>query len=220
MKFASLAKAGIAFLLAFTLVASVMPASAAPTTISARINSCKQNVDSYSVMLQTGSTKPTASDVPTSVTLSFADGSTAQAERWAINIGSAYFRLDDSAGIYSEVPLVSATTQFDVAKYPSYRFTVTAHPCDPTPDPVSYTVAGVVNQKGNQKPVANLDVCVQELGICTTTDANGQFDFTEVVNGTYTITTNGVNWKSQSNTVVVDGADVYVNIVQSKGGGN
>lgn len=212
----------IAGLVAVVLLASMLPfgASAEVVTIEARINSCKLNVDSYSVMLQTGSQRPTASDIPTAVTLHFADGSTAQASRWAINIGSGYYRLDDTAETYREVALVSATAEFDTAKYPNYSFTVTAYPCDTTPEPdPTAVVSGTIVQRGNERPVADLEVCLVELGVCTVTDGSGSFAFGDVPYGTYTLTSDGNNWKSASTAVTVEG-DTHVNLVQLKGGGN
>lgn len=213
--------------LALALAALMLPlmgaatVSAEVTTISARINSCRLNVDSYSVMLQTGSQRPVASDIPTAVTLHFADGSTAQADRWAINIGSAYYRLDDTAETYREIDLVSATAEFDTVKYPGYGFTVTAYPCDTTPDPIpTSTVSGTILQRGNERPVANLTVCLVERDSCTTTDTSGAFTFTDVEDGTYTLTSDGSNWKLLTTSVTVAGDDVYLNLIQFKGGGN
>lgn len=195
-------------------------ASAKATTINADINACRLNVGSYSVMLQTGSERPVASDIPTSVTLHFADGSTAQADRWTINIGSAYYRLDDNAETYRELELVAATAEFDTAKYPAFRFTVTAYPCDTTPEPAPTSlVTGDVVQRGNEKPVADLTVCLVEADLCTTTDASGSFVIADVENGAYTLYTDGDNWKPQYNTVTVADGDVHVDVIQFKGGG-
>jgi hypothetical protein len=58
-----------------------------------------------------------------------------------------------------------------------------------------------------------------EAGLCTITDANGYFAFTDVVNGSYTLTSNGPVYKPLTITVEVAWADVYLELVQVHGGG-
>lgn len=215
----------IAGLMAVVLLATMLPvgASAEVTTLEATAGACGGGVTSYSLILQTKDLNAKASDVPTSVTLHFADGSTAQAQRWAFNIsGSGYYSLLDSDHIYREVPLTHATAQIDTAKYPNARLSITGWPCDPTPNPdpdPTAVVSGTIVQRGNERPVADLEVCLVELGVCTVTDGSGSFAFGDVPYGTYTLTSDGNNWKSASTAVTVEG-DTHVNLVQFKGGGN
>ena len=213
----------IAGLMAVVLLATMMPmgASAEMTELVAPAGTCGGGVTSYSVILQTRDIKAKASDVPTSVTLHFADGSTAQAQRWAFNIsGAGYYSLLDSDHIVREVPLTHATAMLDTAKYPNARLTITGWPCDPTPNPdPTAVVSGTIVQRGNERPVADLSVCLDELGVCTVTDGEGNFAFGDVPYGTYTVTSTGNNWKPASTSVTVEG-DTHVNLVQFKGGGN
>jgi hypothetical protein len=151
------------------------------------------------------------------VTLHFADGTTAEAVSFlGPNFGTNTYRLDDSSRIYREVSLLYASAQFDATKYPNHRFTVTAYPCDPTP---FSSVSGTITQHGNQKPVAGLEVCLVEAGLCIITDANGYFEFTGVDYGTYTLTSNGPVYKPLATTVEVSGTDVCIDLVQFRGGG-
>lgn len=197
----------------------VMPAAAQVETISAVIPNCKLNVSAYSVQLQTGVPGAPASDFPASVTLTFADGTTAEAGSLLppnIN-GTKTYRLNDPAGTYRESELVSATAQLDTARYPNYRFTVTGWPCDPTPEPATYSVTGTILQRGNLKPVTPAEVCLVELGICTVTDGGGSFAFSDVPDGTYTLVSTAHIFKTLTTSVTVDGGDTYVDLIQFRG---
>lgn len=215
----------IAGLLSVVMLATMLPmgASAQVTTLVAQAGTCGGGVTTYSVMLQTRDINARASDVPMSVTLHFADGSTAQAQRWNFNIsGSGYYSNLDSDQTLREVPLTHATAELDTGKYPNARLSITGWPCDPTPNPEpdpTAVVSGNIVQRGNERPVADLTVCLEELGVCTTTDAAGNFAFGDVPYGTYTLTSDGNNWKFASTTVTVEG-DTHLNLIQFKGGGN
>lgn len=226
MRFSFGFKPALLLVLAMALTPLLMPAtaSAEPTTIYTSFERCKTNVQSYSVQLQSGvplDPVPT-SDFPQSVTLHFEGGITAEASGFLYpNAATQTYSLRDPNNFYRELPLLYATAQFDIEKYPGYSFTVTAYPCDPTPEPepVSHTVSGTVVQQGNEMPVAGLTVCLVEAELCTTTDASGSFSIAGVEDGTYTLYTDGDNWKEQYTAVTVEGDDVYVDVVQQKGGG-
>lgn len=219
MRFSSVLVRGLLLVVAFALLPLALPAtsSAQVTTISTSFQRCKTNVDSYSVQLQSGNQRANPADFPASVTVHFADGTTAEAVSFfGPSFGTATYHLDDSTSVYREVPLLYATAQFDATKYPNHRFTVTAYPCDPTP---FSTVSGTITQHGNQKPVSGLEVCLAELGLCTYTDANGYFEFADVDYGTYTLTSDGPVYKPLVTSVEVSWADVYLDLVQYRGGG-
>lgn len=210
-------KPALLLVMAMALMPLVMPAttSAQTETIYTTNQRCRSNVSSYSVQLQSNAQRTPASAFPQSVTLHFADGSTAVATSFlGPNLNSNTYRLDDSNGVYRQVDLLYATAQFNAATYPNYRFTVTAYPCDPVPD-----VFGTIVQQGNMKPVAGLDVCLVDLGQCTTTDANGAFRLLDVQNGTYTLTSDGPIYKPLTTTVTVAGTDIYLDLIQQRGGG-
>lgn len=196
----------------------VSTVSAAPTTIYADLGACRANVNHYQVQLQSGNQRAPQSAFPASVTLIFEDGSTGEATPdLGASFGTQYYTLRENRG----TAVTGATAIFDTELYPNYRFTVTARPepCFPAPAPVTHTVSGDIVQRGNQKPVADLTVCLVEADLCTTTDANGSFAIAGVEDGTYTLYTDGNNWKPQYNTVTVSGGDVHVDIIQFKGGG-
>lgn len=215
MRFTTIPKPAV---MLFMMMALLMPANAGAqaVTISADIGRCRTNVDNYQVQLQSGDQFASDRIFPASVTIQFADGTSAEATpRLSASFGTKYYYLDGPQG----TEVTAATTQWDTNAYPNYRFTVTARPCVEPPVPTTYSVTGSVSQQGNQKPVAGLSVCLEGADLCTTTDASGSFLISGVADGTYTLTTNGVNWKPQSNTVTVAGGDVYLDIVQQKGGG-
>lgn len=219
MRFITILKPAMLLVMMMALMPMLIPAnaSAQAATISADIGRCKSNVDDYQVQLQAGNQSARDSAFPASVTIYFADGSTGEATpRMSSSFGTKYYYLDGPRG--SEV--TGATTQWDTAVYPNFRFTVSSRPCVEAPVPTTYAVTGVVSQQGNQKPVADLTVCLVEADHCTTTDASGSFAISGVEDGTYTLRTDGNNWKEQYNTLTVSGSDVYVDIVQQKGGGN
>ncbi len=193
-------------------------ASAQATTISAELGRCRPNVDNYQVQLQTGDFNAPGSAFPSSVTIHFEDGSTGEATITFLRPGGTQtYTLNENRGI----AVTGATTMFDTELYPNYRFTVVARPepCYPAPAPVVHTVSGTIVQRGNERPVTDLTVCLLEAELCTTTDANGSFDISGVEDGTYTLYTNGDNWKPQYNTVTVSGGDVHIDVIQFKGGG-
>ncbi len=219
MRFSSALVRSLMLVLTFALLPLAMPAtsSAQVTTIYSEFERCKTNVQSYSVQLQSGNQRANPADFPTSVTLHFADGTTAEAVSFlGPNFGTLYYHLDDSNRTYREVPLLEATAQFDTTKYPNYSFAVVSYPCDPTP---YSTVSGTITQHGNQKPVDGVEVCLVEAGVCTITDANGYFEFTGVKYGTYTLTSDGPVYKPLTTTVDVSWADTYIDLVQYRGGG-
>lgn len=220
MQFLSKLKPALLLVMALAFVPMFTPAaSAEPVTIYAEMGACRENVDGYRIQLQSGDQSAPASDFPKTVTLTFADGSTLVATGSLLGprLGTATYSVDGATGVYLE----SATAVVDTEAYPEYRFTVTARP-EPCfqEAPVTNAVSGTVLQRGNEKPVADLEVCLVEANLCTTTDASGAFVIEGVEDGTYTLTTNGINWKPQSTTVTVAGGDVVVNVVQQKGGGN
>lgn len=209
----------VTFMLAFVVLfgAAGAPASAQTETIHAGFLRCRLNVDSYSVQLQSGNFSAPASDFPASVTLVFADGSTAEATpTLGPNGGTLTYRLSDSGNVYRNTELVDAYTQFDTVKYPSYRFSVVAYPCDPTP---THTVTGMILQHGNGKPVAGAEVCIVEIGACTYTDANGAFAFYDVPDGVYTLTSTADVYKPLTTTFTATTEDVYLELIQYRGGG-
>lgn len=194
-------------------------ASAQVTTISAELGRCRTNIDHYQIQLQSRVFNAPASDFPASVTMHFADGSDVEATPiLGPNGGTMTYTFGDPNGEFVGVAVTGATAQFDTTKYPNYRFTVSARPCLPEPAP-TYAVTGDVVQRGNEKPVADLTVCLVEVDLCTTTDASGSFVISGVEDGTYTLYTDGDNWKPQYNTVTVADGDVHVDVVQFKGGG-
>ena len=209
--------------MAMFMALSVMPllsagVSAEVTTIYADLGRCRTNVHNYQVQLRSFVQGAPNSDFPDTVTIQFADGFMAEATSHApVNIvGTRYYQFYEER----DVDVVTAIGEFDTAKYPDYSFTVTARPCRQAPEPTTYTVAGVVTQHGNSKAVADLDVCVEETGACTVSNGDGSFNISGLGNGTYTLNLNGQNWKEQSITVTVADGDVYLDIVQRKGGGN
>lgn len=205
--------------MAFMPLLTAGTASAAPTTIYADLGRCKTNVDHYQIQLRSDVFSAPASDFPASVALHFANGSSVEARPMlGPNGGTMTYRFADSNGDFVGVAVTGATAQFDTTKYPNYRFTVVARPCLPEPAP-TYAVTGDVVQRGNEKPVADLTVCLVEADLCTSTDANGSFAITGVEDGTYTLSTDGENWKPQHNVVTVSGGDVHVNVIQFNGGG-
>lgn len=196
-------------------------ASAQETTIWAELGRCRTNIHNhYQVQLNANDWNAPTSDFPDSVTIHFEDGRTVEAQpNLGANVGTRYYYFYDNDWAFEGVRVTTAETVFDTTKYPNYRFSVTARPCVPDPEPVTYTVSGNIVQRGNMKPVADLTVCLVELDTCTTTDANGSFSIAGVEDGTYTLYTDGNNWKPQYNTVTVSGGNVHVDLIQFKGGG-
>lgn len=80
-------------------------------------------------------------------------------------------------------------------------------------------LSGTVKQNGNERPVANANVCVVELGVCATTDATGAFSIAAVPAGTYTVHTTADGFKLQTSTVTVTADGAWIDIVQYKGNG-
>ena len=221
MRFSFGFKPALLLVLAMALTPLLMPAtaSAEPTTIYADLGRCRTNVDNYQVQLQSGNQRAPQSAFPESVTILFEDGSsTVATPLMGASFGTIYYYSYD----LRDVAVIGATAEFDTELYPNYRFTVTARPepCFPAPEPVTYSVSGNITQQGNMKPVADLDVCLGEAELCTTTGADGSFVIAGVEDGTYTLYTDGDNWKAQYTTVTVEGGDVTVDVVQQKGGGN
>lgn len=190
-----------------------MPASAETTTIYADLGRCRTNFEHFQIQLQSRNMNAPVSDFPTSVTLTFADGSVAEATPDLLepNFGTLVYRLTDPAYLFKALDSVSA--QFDASKYPNYRFTVTARACDVTSD-----LTGSILQHGNGKPVEGLSVCLQELAFCTSTDAAGEFSFAQIPNGVYTLVSDAPVYKTLTTQVVVDG-DKTIELVQYRGGG-
>lgn len=190
--------------------------SAKVSTITAESRGCGQVSDLYQVQLSAGSYLAPDKAFPASVLLTFADGTTQEATPLlpASGAGTKYYYLRE----VQDTALVSATTQFDTDRYPGYSFVITGQPC--APEPTTATITGSVIQHGNRKPVANLTVCLVENSVCTTTDATGSFAITDVAYGTYTLTSNGQNWKPLSTTVTVGEGGSHIDLIQQKGGGN
>lgn len=204
--------------LAMALVPLLMPASASAQTseIDAVVLACDESVNHYQIQLQSGARSTPAGTFPQSVTVHFADGSSTEATAPLYLGGNTiYYRSTD----VRDVALTGATAEWNTTAFPNYTFTVTAHPCVAEPTP-THSVAGAVVQRGNEKPIANLTVCLEGVNNCTTTAADGSFTFTGLEDGTYTLTTTGSNWKPQTTTVTVVDSDVFVTVVQKKGGGN
>lgn len=201
--------------LAMTAGALPLGANAAASTITAEMRGCGSVSDLYQVQLSAGAYFVPSKAFPASVLLTFADGRSLEAKPLFVPNGSAqYYYLME----VQDTALVSATTQFDTGKYPNYSFVVTGQPCAPAP--TTATITGSIAQRGNEKPVADLTVCLAEIGLCTTTDATGSFAFEDVAFGTYTLTSNGQNWKPLSTTVTVGEGGSHVDLIQQKGGGN
>jgi hypothetical protein len=217
MRFSSAFVRGLMLVLAFAVLPLAMPAttSAQATTIYAELGRCRTNVDLYQVQLQAGDQRASSRVFPASVTIHFADGSTTEATPYlGPNFGTQYYYSYD----LRESPVTGATAHWNTTAYPNYSFTVTARPCVPDPVP-TYSVSGTIVQHGNQNPVVDLTVCLVELERCTTTDADGYFSIAGVENGTYTLSSDGSNWKPQTNSVTVADSNVSINLVQYKGGG-
>ena len=162
----------LVMVMAFLPILMPANASAQVTTISAELGRCKKNVDNYQVQLQTGDFNAPASAFPSSVTIHFEDGSTGEATITFLRPGGTQtYTLNENRGI----AVTGATTMFDTELYPNYRFTVVARPepCYPAPAPVVHTVSGTIVQRGNERPVADLTVCLVEADLCDTTDASG-----------------------------------------------
>lgn len=213
-------KRSIAGVLALALLAVMLPAGAhaQATTIYADLGRCRTNVDNYQVQLQAGDQRAPDSAFPASVSIHFADGTTAEATPYlGANFGTKYYYLDGPRN----VEVTTATAEWDTTRYPNYRFTVSARPClpEPEPEPTTAAVTGTIVQRGNERPVADLTVCLVEADVCTITDAGGNFAFTDVEYGTYTLTSDGDNWKLMTTTVTVADGDVHLNLIQFKGGG-
>lgn len=80
--------------------------------------------------------------------------------------------------------------------------------------------AGSVTQNGTGGAVSGSSVCLAELGVCTTTDASGNFVFTGIVPGTYTVTIDTEGYKSTSSVISVTPTGGWVDVVQYKGNGS
>lgn len=205
-------------MMAFLPLLAPVTASAQETTIYAALNDCSQRIrNHYQVQLNAQDWNAPPGDFPDSVVLHFEDGRSVEAlPNRDASVGTRYCYYYDNAWEFEGVRVSAAETQFDTTRYPNYTFKVTARPCVPDP---TYSVTGDVVQRGNQKPVADLTVCLLEAELCTTTDASGSFEISGVEDGTYTLYTNGDNWKPQYNTVTVSGGDVHIDVIQFKGGG-
>lgn len=215
-----------AFLLVFTMaflpLFAPVTASAQETTIWADFNNCRTNVrNHYQVQLNSHDWDAPAADFPDSVVLHFEDGRSVEAlPNRDASVGTRYYYYYDNDYAFAGVRVSAAETLFDTTKYPNYTFKVTARPCVPDPEPEpTYAVTGTIVQRGNERPVADLTVCLLEAERCTTTDASGSFTISGVEDGTYTLYTDGDNWKAQYNSVTISGSDVYIDVVQFKGGG-
>lgn len=209
-------------MMAFLPLLAPVTASAQDTTIWADFNNCRTQIKNhYQVQLNTHDFNVNVRDFPASVTLHFEDGRSVSAVPNANPTGTAmYYYFNDNDFAFAGVRVSSAETLFDTTKYPNYTFKVTGRPCVPDPEPEpTYAVTGTIVQRGNERPVADLTVCLVEAELCTTTDASGSFSITGVEDGTYTLYSDGNNWKPQYNTVTVSGGDVHVNVIQFKGGG-
>jgi hypothetical protein len=161
-------------------------------------------------------------DYPSAILLVFADGTTqpASMDRSSSPTVKRYV-LNDPNSVYRQSRLSWATAELDTSGVSpeDIRFQVVEWPCPSTTSPSTSTVSGVIVQHGNQKPVAGLQVCLTELNLCTFTDTNGSFTFTDVPDGTHTLISNGPVYKPLTTTVEVSGTDVYIDLVQFRGGG-
>lgn len=153
----------------------------------------------------------------TTIQVTFNYATTVTATRAASARDRAVFRYNS---LLDQVP-----TQLEAVVPADYEYTsfrTGSGPCDNEiqvpPTPV-YTVSGTILQHGNGKPVAGATVCIAETGVCTTTDEGGYFVFTDLEDGTYTITSTADVYKPLTTTVTVAGSDVYVDLVQNRGGG-
>jgi outer membrane receptor for ferrienterochelin and colicins len=66
-------------------------------------------------------------------------------------------------------------------------------------------VTGTVKAKASQEVLANLTVTLVEAGKQTSTDKIGQFRFSSLNAGTYTVRVTGIGWNPESRTVTVEG---------------
>lgn len=216
-------KPAMLLVMVMAFVPLLMPATAnaqVETITSTGIANCSLRVDQYQVLLHSNDLDANIRDFPRSVTVHFADGTSHETTgTGSFAIGRQYYYLYDHDKVLRQVPVLYATAQFDTTKYPNYDFRITALPCSPVVEPVTHTVSGDIVQRGNQKPVADLTVCLLEAELCTTTDASGSFAISGLEDGTYTLYTDGDNWKPQYNTVTVSGGDVHIDVTQFKGGG-
>lgn len=202
--------------LAITMMAALTaPVSAETGTINADLGrSCAPSGNTYTAMLQAGTSRVAAGWSPESVTFTFADGSVVEAPL-SYQFGStARYTLVDTGDAYSRMGgVTSITAQFDSGTYSNYRFFLTqGYPC-------TYTLTGTVLQFASQKPVAGADVCLVEIDRCAMTDANGNFVIEHVTSGTYTMVSTAPVYKTTETTAVVQftGGDVDVDIVQYRG---
>lgn len=196
---------------------SIGQAAAAVETIYSEVGVCRWNVNHYQVQINTYDPGAPSSVFPASVSIHFVDGTVVEAYPLTPGFwGSQTYQLDDPGHYYREIPVLYATAQFDTALYPNYRFSIASRPCDPTP---VHTVTGTIVQHGNMKAIAGLTVCLEELGLCTVTDANGAFALFDVPSGVYTLTSNGSNYKPLSTVIAPMSGDVHVDLVQNRGGG-
>lgn len=152
-------------------------------------------------------------DVQT-VEVVFANGSTVTATRVRSASDRAVFR---AYGNWDSIPV--SLTAVVPADYEPTSFRTGAGPCGNVMPVPTYTVSGYVTQHGNGKPVAGANVCLEGLGVCTVTDANGYYEFTAIEEGTYSVTVTTDGYKPTSGTVVVAGSDAVLNLIQYRGNG-
>ncbi len=160
----------------------------------------------------------TEADAPSEVVIHFENGLSQTVPVFETDPSPyATYMFADVDGTFSGLRVLQVTAEMDLSLFESYTFNLISYPC--LPEIAESTVSGTIVQHGNGKPVADLEVCLVELDLCATTDANGSFSFTDVPDGTYTLTSDGPVYKPLTATVEVSGTDVSLDLVQFRGGG-